>query len=75
MHWPRDGIPRNPGAWLTTTARNHALNRLRRKATEAAKLQEAAMLADADDCDEDGGGPPRRPTTADLYLLPSRPSA
>ena len=58
VHWPRDGIPRNPGAWLTTTARNHALNRLRRKATEAAKLQEAAMLADADDCDEDGGDLP-----------------
>ena len=28
--WPRDGIPRVPGAWLTTTARNRALDRLRR---------------------------------------------
>ena len=28
--WPRDGVPRNPGAWLTTTARNRALDRLRR---------------------------------------------
>jgi RNA polymerase sigma-70 factor (ECF subfamily) len=33
--WPRDGIPRNPGAWLTTTARNAARNRLRRKAIDA----------------------------------------
>jgi RNA polymerase sigma-70 factor, ECF subfamily len=47
--WPGDGIPRNPGAWLTTTARNRALNRLHRKATEAAKLQEVAAMASADD--------------------------
>jgi RNA polymerase sigma-70 factor (ECF subfamily) len=53
VHWPRDGIPRSPGAWLTTTARNHALNRLRRNATEAVKLQEAAIMTDADDADED----------------------
>ena len=32
--WPRDGVPRRPGAWLTTTARNRALDRLRRGATE-----------------------------------------
>ena len=34
--WPRDGVPRRPGAWLTTVARNRALDRLRRGATEAA---------------------------------------
>ncbi len=28
--WPRDGLPRNPGAWITTTARNRAIDRLRR---------------------------------------------
>ncbi len=28
--WPRDGIPRRPGAWLTTAARNRATDRLRR---------------------------------------------
>ncbi|GLZ06155.1 hypothetical protein Acsp03_36210 [Actinomadura sp. NBRC 104412] len=27
--WPRDGVPRRPGAWLTTTARNRAHDRLR----------------------------------------------
>ena len=43
--WPRDGIPPRPGAWLTTTARNRAIDVLRRRATEAAKLQEAAMLS------------------------------
>jgi len=43
--WPRDGVPRRPGAWLTTTARNRALDRLRRATTGAAKLQEAATLS------------------------------
>ncbi|MEA2537632.1 MAG: polymerase sigma-70 factor, subfamily [Chloroflexota bacterium] len=28
--WPRDGLPANPGAWITTTARNRAIDRLRR---------------------------------------------
>jgi RNA polymerase sigma-70 factor, ECF subfamily len=41
--WPRDGVPRRPGAWLTTTARNRALDRLRRRTTEDAKLREKAM--------------------------------
>jgi RNA polymerase sigma-70 factor, ECF subfamily len=40
--WPRDGVPRNPGAWLTTTARNAARNRLRRAGVEAGKLRELA---------------------------------
>jgi RNA polymerase sigma-70 factor (ECF subfamily) len=35
--WPRDGEPSNPGAWLFTTARNRALNRIRRDRTLAAK--------------------------------------
>src|SRR6186997_803720 len=42
--WPRDGVPRAPGAWLTTTARNLATDRLRRTAVGTAKQQEAAML-------------------------------
>jgi RNA polymerase sigma-70 factor, ECF subfamily len=43
--WPRDGVPRRPGAWLTTVARNRALDRLRRRSTEAAKLEQSARLA------------------------------
>src|SRR3954470_23143170 len=57
--WPRDGVPRRPGAWLTTTARNRALDRLRRGATEAAKLRERAALWPGevpDDGDRDDGG-------------------
>jgi RNA polymerase sigma-70 factor (ECF subfamily) len=41
--WPHDGIPENPGAWLTTTARNRAIDRLRRDAVGATKMQEAAV--------------------------------
>jgi RNA polymerase sigma-70 factor, ECF subfamily len=55
--WPRDGVPRRPGAWLTTVARNRALDRLRRGAAEAAKLREAAVLTVPDlpsDDDESG---------------------
>jgi RNA polymerase sigma-70 factor (ECF subfamily) len=55
--WPRDGIPRTPGAWLTTTARNRALDRLRRASTGAAKLEEVAVISrsDASDDEHDGG--------------------
>jgi RNA polymerase sigma-70 factor (ECF subfamily) len=50
--WPRDGVPRRPGAWLTTTARNRATDRLRRAAAGAAKLRELAVL------ERDAGGAP-----------------
>ncbi|MCF4120057.1 sigma-70 family RNA polymerase sigma factor [Antribacter sp. KLBMP9083] len=44
--WARDGVPQRPGAWLTTTARNHALDRLRRRRVEGAKVATAARLAE-----------------------------
>jgi RNA polymerase sigma-70 factor (ECF subfamily) len=53
--WPRDGVPHRPGAWLTTTARNRALDRLRRGTTEAAKLQESAVLWHTGEPDGDDG--------------------
>ena len=37
--WPRDGMPTNPGAWLITTARNRAINRIRRDRTLIAKTR------------------------------------
>ncbi|GAA0251775.1 RNA polymerase sigma factor [Cryptosporangium japonicum] len=43
--WPRDGVPARPGAWLTTAARNRALDRLRRDAVGTAKLRQLAPLA------------------------------
>ncbi|MFF4705618.1 RNA polymerase sigma factor [Streptomyces sp. NPDC001288] len=45
VRWRSDGVPHRPGAWLTTTARNRALDVLRREAVGAAKLREAAVLA------------------------------
>ncbi|MFI8793365.1 RNA polymerase sigma factor [Streptomyces sp. NPDC055105] len=42
--WARDGVPRRPGAWLTTTARNRATDRLRRDAVGAAKLRGLAVI-------------------------------
>ncbi|GJF18859.1 MULTISPECIES: RNA polymerase sigma factor [Streptomyces] len=38
--WPRDGVPDNPGAWLTTTARRRAVDLVRRRETYARKLAE-----------------------------------
>jgi RNA polymerase sigma-70 factor, ECF subfamily len=53
QRWPSDGVPARPGAWLTTAARNRAIDVLRRRAVGAAKLREVAALAPAD-----SGSPP-----------------
>ena len=52
--WPRDGTPRSPGAWIVATARNGAIDRIRRERTFArkvellARLEEVAVEEDAD---------------------------
>ncbi|GGS80122.1 RNA polymerase sigma factor [Streptomyces violaceus] len=64
--WPRDGVPDNPGAWLMTTARNRAVDLVRRRENYARKLaeigrdlstvsppEEPAVLHDPDDIDDD----------------------
>ena len=38
QRWPASGVPDNPGAWLTTTARNRAIDRIRRERTLAEKI-------------------------------------
>jgi RNA polymerase sigma-70 factor (ECF subfamily) len=43
--WPNEGIPRNPGAWITTTARNRAIDRLRRARVLQEKLGALEALA------------------------------
>jgi DNA-directed RNA polymerase specialized sigma24 family protein len=43
--WPADGLPPNPGGWITTTARNHAIDRLRRQARGRKLLSEVAALS------------------------------
>lgn len=47
--WPRDGAPSNPGAWLVTTARNRAINRIRRDRTLAAKTRLLQVSEEAED--------------------------
>ena len=42
--WPRDGLPDNPGAWIVRTARNHAIDRLRRERRYEDKLRELELL-------------------------------
>jgi RNA polymerase sigma-70 factor (ECF subfamily) len=43
--WPVEGVPRRPGAWLTTVARHRAIDRLRRRGVEAAKMEEVARMS------------------------------
>jgi RNA polymerase sigma-70 factor, ECF subfamily len=44
--WPADGVPDRPGAWLTTVAKNRAIDRLRRERRGAELLEQAASEAD-----------------------------
>ena len=43
--WPADGLPPNPGGWIATTARNRAIDRLRRESRGRELLGEVAMLS------------------------------
>ena len=47
--WPTDGLPPNPGGWITTTARNRAIDRLRRESRGRELLAELALLAPGDE--------------------------
>ena len=54
--WPRVGVPDNPGAWLTSTARRRAIDRIRRDVNLASKLQQvghAEQLRAADTAEAD----------------------
>ena len=46
--WPRDGVPDNPAAWITTTARRRAIDRLRRERALADRVERLAVLAERD---------------------------
>ncbi len=46
-HWEREGVPHKPGAWLTTTARRKAIDRLRRSRSDAVEPQELETLPPA----------------------------
>jgi RNA polymerase sigma-70 factor (ECF subfamily) len=51
--WPRDGVPRNPGAWIVTTARNRAIDRIRRERVFRQKAELLARLAELPAEEED----------------------
>jgi RNA polymerase sigma-70 factor (ECF subfamily) len=50
--WPADGVPPNPGAWLTTTANRRAIDWIRRENKRDDKQKEAQLLYDDDDATE-----------------------
>jgi len=64
--WPVDGAPRNPAAWLTTVARNRALDVLRRRQTERVKLAEVAIM---DELERHGAAPEETITDDRLRLI------
>jgi RNA polymerase sigma-70 factor (ECF subfamily) len=63
--WPSTGLPPNPGAWITTTARNKAIDRMRREGTRHERhVQAARERADDDDLPSEAG-----PVTDDRLRL------
>ena len=84
QRWPADGVPDHPAAWLITTARRRAIDRLRRNRVLSAKLRLLAAAeppaGEAWDPAEDTGTPPRSRTSgssssscAAIRPWPSRP--
>jgi RNA polymerase sigma-70 factor (ECF subfamily) len=49
QRWPADGLPPNPGAWITTTARNRAVDRLRRESRGRELLGDVSRLSPGDE--------------------------
>jgi len=49
--WPDEGLPPNPGGWITTTARNRAIDRLRRESRGRDLAEEAVVLSPEEDPD------------------------
>jgi RNA polymerase sigma-70 factor (ECF subfamily) len=66
--WPVNGVPANPGAWITTTARNRAIDRIRRRRTLQHKTETLAREARVVD-DEGVGGDEEMPLVDDRLRL------
>jgi RNA polymerase sigma-70 factor (ECF subfamily) len=52
--WPPDGVPPSPAGWIITTARNRAIDRLRRESSRTAKHAQAALLSTEPEPEEVG---------------------
>jgi RNA polymerase sigma-70 factor, ECF subfamily len=63
--WPREGVPANPGGWITLTARNSAIDRLRRERRYAEKLRELERLGGGAGVDGTAD-----PSEADMSAIP-----
>jgi RNA polymerase sigma-70 factor (ECF subfamily) len=68
--WPRDGVPDRPGAWITTTARRKAIDRLRRERGLADRVERLAALAarETPSADDDDPWADDEPAVADDRL-------
>jgi RNA polymerase sigma-70 factor (ECF subfamily) len=51
--WPASGLPPNPGGWIVTTARNRAIDRVRRESSRDERQAQAAFLLASDEVDEE----------------------
>jgi RNA polymerase sigma-70 factor, ECF subfamily len=60
QRWPADGVPPSPAGWIVTTARNRAIDRLRREGTRADRYRQAALLHDDTPTAEEGPVPDDR---------------
>ena len=65
QRWPEIGIPPNPGGWITTTARNRAIDRLRRESSRDDRQRAAHRMMEGDGDMDDG-----RPGLGDLDVVP-----
>ncbi|UQS26588.1 sigma-70 family RNA polymerase sigma factor [Amycolatopsis thermalba] len=60
QRWPEEGVPPSPAGWIITTARNRAIDRLRREATRDDRQAHAALLHARDEPVEEGAVPDER---------------
>uniref|UniRef100_A0AAU2VCR6 RNA polymerase sigma factor n=1 Tax=Streptomyces sp. NBC_00003 TaxID=2903608 RepID=A0AAU2VCR6_9ACTN len=72
--WPKDGLPPSPAGWIITTARNRAVDRLRREATRAARQAEAVRRAELYAADEPAEEGPVRDDRLRLIFTCCHPS-
>ncbi|CAN5262108.1 RNA polymerase sigma factor [soil metagenome] len=59
QRWPDSGLPPSPAGWIITTARNRAIDRLRREASREDRHAQAALLHPRDEPEQDEEGPVR----------------